>query len=666
MHDTGDAAHSRDHEGHEGHEGPDGKVVPWSVRLGPYRELLWPAIAGAALVGGYLLARSDHEWPALALYAIAYAAGGWEAVVAGLRQLRKGRLDIDFLMVVAAVGAALVGEFAEGALLLFLFSLGHGLEHLALDRARSAVTALARLAPKRARVRRADGSEHEIAAERIEIGDIVVVRPGERIAADGVVTEGRSGVDQSPITGESMPVDKEPGSPVFAGTLNGDGALVVRATAKAADTLVARMVRLVSEAHATKSLAERAAEKFTRVYVPAVLVTTVLAIVVPPLAGWYPEGEAWRTSFMRAMSMLIGASPCALAISTPAAVLAGLARAARGGVLVKGGMHLESLGLVRAVAVDKTGTIKRGRPEVAAILCMEGVREEELLRVAAAVEQASSHPIARAVVDAARARGIEVPLAQDSAAVKGKGVEATVDGVRAGVGRASLFAQHAALAADARVEALAREVESRAMTAMSVVHGGRALGAIGVSDRPRAEAAQAVSALRALGCEVVMLTGDNAATAKAISAEVGISSIDAGLMPEQKIEHVKALVARHGAVAMVGDGVNDAPALAAATVGVAMGRGGTVVALEAADVALMSDDLTRLPFAIELGRATRAMVRQNVIFSMGVVVALIPLTLLGIVPLSIAVICHEGSTVLVALHGLRLLSRRDRFRRAAA
>jgi Cd2+/Zn2+-exporting ATPase len=289
-----------------------------------------------SLVGGYLLARSDHEWPALALYAIAYAAGGWEAVVAGLRQLRKGRLDIDFLMVVAAVGAALVGEFAEGALLLFLFSLGHGLEHLALDRARSAVTALARLAPKRARVRRPDGSEHEIAAERIEIGDIVVVRPGERIAADGVVTEGRSGVDQSPITGESMPVDKEPGSPVFAGTLNGDGALVVRATAKAADTLVARMVRLVSEAHATKSLAERAAEKFTRVYVPAVLVTTVLAIVVPPLAGWYPEGEAWRTSFMRAMSMLIGASPCALAISTPAAVLAGLARAARGGVLVKG------------------------------------------------------------------------------------------------------------------------------------------------------------------------------------------------------------------------------------------------------------------------------------------------------------------------------------------
>ncbi|MFM7052035.1 MAG: heavy metal translocating P-type ATPase [Planctomycetota bacterium] len=673
MHDTGDAAHPSDH-GHEdgqgghgdhvGHDGHRDKVVPWRVRLEPYRELLWPAIAGAALLGGYLLARADHGWPSIALYAVAYAAGGWEATVAGVRQIARRRLDIDFLMVLAAVGAALVGEFAEGALLLFLFSLGHGLEHLALDRARSAVTALARLAPKRARVRRPDGSEHEIPAAQVAVGDVVVVRPGERIAADGTVSEGRSGVDQSPITGESMPVDKEPGSTVFAGTLNGDGALLVRATAKASDTLVARMVRLVSEAHATKSLAERAAEKFTRAYVPAVLVVTALAIVVPPLAGWYPAESAWRESFMRAMSMLIGASPCALAISTPAAVLAGLARAARGGVLVKGGMHLEALGIVRAVAVDKTGTVTRGRPELSAIACAEGVREEELLRVAASVEQASSHPIARAVVDAAEARGIAVPVAQDSAAIKGKGVEATVDGVRAGVGRASLFDGNPRLAADPRVEVLARGIEARAMTAMSVVHGSRALGAIGVSDRPRPESARAVAALHALGCEVVMLTGDNAATAKAVAGEVGITVVDAGLMPEQKIAHVKELVARHGAVAMVGDGVNDAPALAAATVGVAMGRGGTDVALEAADVALMSDDLSRLPFAIELGRATRAMVRQNVIFSMGVVAALIPLTLLGIVPLSVAVICHEGSTVLVALHGLRLLSRRDRFAHA--
>jgi Cd2+/Zn2+-exporting ATPase len=662
---------------HDDHASESGAAGAAAHTPGPYAELLWPAIAGAALAAGFFLDRASGvdattgefttgeatsdalRYAAYACYAVAYGVGGWEATRDGLKQLLRGRLDIDFLMVVAAIGAALVGEFAEGALLLFLFSLGHGLEHLALSRARSAVSALARLAPKFAHVRAADGSEREVPVEKIEPGNLVVVRPGERIAADGSVAEGRSGVDQSPLTGESMPVEKEPGSEVFAGSLNGDGALVVKVSRRAGETLVARMVKLVAEAQASKSTAERAAERFTRIYVPCVLVATGAAIVVPPLAGWL----TWNEAFLRAMSMLIGASPCALAISTPAAVLAGLARAARGGVLVKGGAHLESLGLVRAVAVDKTGTITRGRPEVAEIACMPGVDERELLRVAAAVESVSSHPIAHAVVVAAAARGIEVPPGVDAAAVKGKGVEATVDGVRAGVGRAKLFEGHAVLRANGDVEALARRIESRAMTAMSVVHGARALGAIGVRDAPRPEAKAVVAALAAQGCTVTMLTGDNAATAKAVAAEVGIaeSAVAAGLMPEDKIARIKALVAEHHAVAMVGDGVNDAPALAAATVGIAMGHGGTDVALEAADVALMQDDLTRLPFAIDLGRATRTMIRQNVIFSMGVVIGLIPLTLFGIVPLPIAVVCHEGSTVLVALHGLRLLSRRDRF-----
>jgi Cd2+/Zn2+-exporting ATPase len=333
---------------------------------------------------------------------------------------------------------------------------------------------------------------------------------------------------------------------------------------------------------------------------------------------------------------------------------------------VKGGVHLESLGVIRAVAVDKTGTITRGRPEVAEIRPLPGVDARELLKVAASVEAASSHPIARAIVDAARAQKIDVPTATDSVAVKGKGVEATVEGVRAGVGRPSLFANHPILAANGEVSALSDELASRAQTAMCVVHGTRALGAIGVSDRPRDEARTAVEALRTLGCEVVMLTGDNEATARAVAKEVGIVEVHAGLLPEEKIVRVKGLVESRGAAAMVGDGVNDAPALAAATVGIAMGRGGTDVALEAADVALMSDDLTRLAFAVELGRATRTMVRRNVIFSMGVVAGLIPLTLLGIVPLPIAVVCHEGSTVLVALHGLRLLSMRDAWRRPGA
>ena len=651
-----DHAHHDDAHAAEGHAAPP-QWAPFR-RLGAFAELVWPAAAGAALLGGFLCARGEWMAAAYALYAVAYAAGGWEATRDGVRQLLRGRLDIDFLMVVGAIGAALVGEFAEGALLLFLFSLGHGLEYLALSRAKSAVSALAKLAPKRARVRSADGSEREVAVEELVVGDRIVVRPGERIAADGEVLEGRSGVDQSPITGESMPVDKEPGSAVFAGSLNGDGALVVRVEKPASDTLVSRMIRLVADAQATKSLAERAAERFTRIYVPCVLAVTALAIVVPPLAGWL----SWSEAFLRAMSMLIGASPCALAISTPAAVLAGLARAARGGVLVKGGMHLEALGTVRIVAMDKTGTITRGKPELSALSPLPGVDENELLRVAASVESSSSHPIAKAVVDAARARGIVVPAVVDAVAVKGKGVEGTVDGVRAGVGRAKLFVGNA-LAADPRVEVLAQAIEAQAMTAMSVVHGARTLGAIGVSDRPRTESVEAIRALRALGCEVVMLTGDNAATGQKVGAEVGVTSVKAGLMPEQKIDEIHALVASHGAAAMVGDGVNDAPALAAATVGIAMGHGGTDVALEAADVALMADDLTRLPFAIELGRATRTMIRQNVIFSMSVVAALIPLTLFGIVPLTLAVVCHEGSTVLVALHGLRLLSRRDRFAR---
>lgn len=321
MHGRGD-----DHE-HAPSRAGDAEGEPWAPfrALGAYRELVWPALAGPALVGGYFAEGAGWSVAAYALYAVAYVVGGWEAMRDGVRQLARGRLDIDFLMVVGAIGAALVGEFAEGALLLFLFSLGHGLEYLALSRAKSAVSALAKLAPKRARVRGDDGVEREVAVDALAVGDLIVVRPGERIAADGEVREGRSGVDQSPITGESMPVDKEPGSAVYAGSLNGDGALVVRVAKPASDTLVARMIRLVAEAQATKSLAERAAERFTRVYVPCVLAVTTLAILVPPIAGWL----SWSDAFLRAMSMLIGASPCALAISTPAAVLAGCAGRAR-------------------------------------------------------------------------------------------------------------------------------------------------------------------------------------------------------------------------------------------------------------------------------------------------------------------------------------------------
>ncbi|RLS65158.1 MAG: heavy metal translocating P-type ATPase [Planctomycetota bacterium] len=609
------------------------------------------ALCGALLLAGFIAEKSDAPDFALLLFGGAYLAGGWEPMLEGSRALLKRRLDIDFLMVAAALGAASLGNYAEGGLLLFLFATGHALEHYALGRARSAVAALSKLAPDRARLRK-DGTTTVVAASTLVIGDAIVVFPAERIAADGMVLEGATQVDQSPITGESMPVSKDVGDSVFAGTLNGDSQIVVRVTTAASETLVQRMVRLVADAQKSKSKAERSAEKFVRVYVPCVVATTLIAWILPPLVGWLD----WNQSFLRAMSMLVGASPCALAISTPAAVLAGLARAARMGVLIKGGAHLEALGTIRAIAMDKTGTLTTGKPALAAVVTLDAVDESELLRFAAAVESASNHPIAQAVVAGARARNIEIPACSNASLIRGKGVEADVLGVRVVVGRPLLFATDGHPALHRSVFEAITTLEARALTVMVVVAGERTLGVLGVSDRPRAEARATVERLRAEGVRVVMLTGDNRATAQAIAKETSVEDFQSDLLPEHKIDSIRKLLATHQSVAMIGDGVNDAPALAAATVGIAMGRGGTDVALEAADVVLMSDDLLRIPDAIELGRAARSMVRQNVFIAMGVVFALIPLTLLGIVPLWLAVVFHEGSTVVVALNGLRLLA----------
>ncbi|MSR41428.1 MAG: heavy metal translocating P-type ATPase [Phycisphaerales bacterium] len=619
--------------------------------LSRYGDAIWAALCGVLLCAGFLAQKNDAPELALLLYGGSYLAGGWEPMLAGARALFKGRLDIDFLMVAAALGAASLGDYAEGGLLLLLFATGHALERFALGRARSAVAALSKLAPDRARIRK-DGVTTIVPASTVLINDEVLVLPAERIAADGVVLEGNTYVDQSPITGESMPVAKNVGDCVFAGTLNGDAQIVVRVTTIASDTVVQRMVRLVADAQKSKSRAERAAEKFVRVYVPCVITATVIAWVLPPFVGWLD----WHHAFLRAMSMIVGASPCALAISTPAAVLAGLARAARMGVLIKGGAHLEALGTIRAVAMDKTGTLTTGKPALVAVMPSPGVEESELLRFAAAVESASNHPIAQAVVAGAHARGIEIPPCDEAVLARGKGVEGIVLGERVLVGRPLLFGVdgHPALQRDV-FEAI-NALEARALTVMVVVAGTRTLGVLGVADRARPEARAAVEQLRLEGVHVAMLTGDNQATAQAIARETTVEQVESDLLPEQKIESVRRLLAKYGSVAMIGDGVNDAPALAAATVGIAMGRAGTDVALEAADVVLMSDELLRLPDAIALGRATRNMVRQNVFIAMGVVFALIPLTLLGIVPLWLAVVCHEGSTVVVAVNGLRLLA----------
>lgn len=611
---------------------------------------------------------------AIGLYALAYLIGGYDAMRHGLKAVLNLRFDIDFLMVVAAVGAAVLGEWAEGALLLFLFSLGHALEHYATDRARAAIRGLGELTPRSALVRR-DGRETELAVEEVLRGDVVIVRPGERIPVDGRVVQGKSTVDQSPITGESVPVDKEEGSEVFAGTTNGEGALEIEATRLAQDTTLARVLKMVEEAQTQKSPTQRFAERFDRVFVPAVLASVVLVIVAPPLARWLSFGQA----FLRGMTILVAASPCALVIATPSAVLSAVAQAARNGVLIKGGAHLESLGGVRAIAFDKTGTITRGRPEVVNVLPVSGISANQVLAVAAAVETRSSHPLGQAVVREAERRGLSLRRAGDLGSITGRGVHSSLDGRSVLIGNLRLFDdEQMAVPNDLRRQA--RQLEAQGKTTMIVYgametavatarsherdktpwEGARQeadfLGLIALGDTPRAEAQRALNHLNQLGVrKTVMLTGDNERVAAAIARGVGLTDFKANLLPEKKVEAVETLLAEYGQVAMVGDGVNDAPALARATVGIAMGGAGTHTALETADVALMADDLSKLPFAVALSRQAKRVIRQNLVVSLGAVAFLIPAALFGLVGITVAVILHEGSTLAVVANALRLL-----------
>lgn len=622
--------------------------------------LAWPLVSGAALAAGWL-GESFLGLPpsaALALYVIAYVAGGWDVTRHGIQAALRGRFHIEFLMVVAALGAAALGEWPEGALLLFLFGLGHALEQRATDKARRAIAALGALTPRTARVRR-DGAEAEVPVGQLLRGDVVVVRPGERVPVDGDVVAGRSAVDQSPVTGESVPVEKEPGKGVFAGTVNGEGALEVAVTRLAKDSTLARVVQMVAEAQTQKSPSQRFAERFERVFVPVVLAVSVAVVVVPsaaaalapdvPLLG--AIALPWQEALLRGLTLLVAASPCALGISTPAAVLSGVARAARVGVLFKGGAHLENLGAVQVVAFDKTGTLTVGRPEVTDVVPLDGRTAGDVLRIAASVESRSGHPLAKAVVRKASDDGLALLASGDLRSVPGLGVEGSVEGKPVRLGSLRMFLQP-----PDEVVALVHKLEASGRTTMVVEQGGRYIGVVALADRPRPEAAMTLRRLRSLGIQqLVMITGDNERSARAIARAVGFSDVRAGLLPEQKVDAVKDLAARHGAVAMVGDGVNDAPAMAHASVGVAMGASGTDVALETADVALMSDRLDRLPEAFAISRATRRVIRQNLAVSLGVIALLVPSAALGVAGIGEAIVLHEGSTLLVVGNALRLL-----------
>ena len=621
---------------------------PWHVE---YRELMVSAAAAALLLAGWLAGmHHDGRLVSVGLLGGSILLGGYYAMRDAWQSIRERQLDIDVLMIVAAMGAAALGQWTEGALLLVLFSLGHALEHLAMDRARHAIEALADLAPKTALVLR-DGVEREVPVEQLLRGDRVLVRPGQRIPADGTVAEGSSAVDQAAITGESMPVDKTVGSPVFAGTVNGEGLLGVEVSKLAKDSSLARMVQLVAEAQTEKSPTQRFVTRFEKIFVPLVLVGVVALIVVPLLMG-LPFAE----TFYRAMAVLVAASPCALAIATPSAVLAGVARAARGGVLIKGGVHLENLRALQAIAFDKTGTITTGHPSVTDVIALQG-DDAAVLAFAASLESRSSHPLAQAVVQAAHSRNLSWPAADEVQAVNGKGMHALVSGDQVSIGNLRLFEN------DAVPDAVRQQVmrlESLGRTTMLVRRNGAFVGLLGLADTPRPGMRAVFARLASMGVrQTIMLTGDNAQVAQAVAASVGITDVRAGLMPEEKLQIVDALMHQHGQVAMVGDGVNDAPAMARATMGIAMGGAGTDVALEAADVALMGDDLSRLPFAIALSRASHTIIRQNLWVAFGVVTLLIPATLFGWASMGIAVLIHEGATVLVVVNALRLLRYTD-------
>ncbi|MCL4294595.1 MAG: cadmium-translocating P-type ATPase [Anaerolineae bacterium] len=646
-------AETATHEEHE-HEGHDHGSAP--AFLPHWVQDRWTLIL-VGLAGLFFLIGWAGETffglpenIALIFYILAYLAGGYDIATHAIPGLLKGKFDTDVLMLAAAAGAAILGEWLEGAFLLFLFSLGHAGEHYALDRARNAVNALGQLMPKTAQVKHGDQIVEE-KVESLQVGDVVVVRPGDRLPVDGQIVRGNSAIDQSSITGESVPVKKGENDEVFAGTINQDAALEIKVTKLAKDNTLSRVMQMVAEAQSQQSPTQQFTQRFTAKFVPAVLIVTLLIIIVPPLVGWMPFAQ----SFYRAMLLLVAASPCALALGTPAAVLAGIAQAARNGVLIKGGVHLENLGSLKVMAFDKTGTLTEGKFAVTDIVPLNGTADQ-LLRIAAAVEQQSNHPLAQAVVRAAQVKQIDLPVAGGLENVPGLGVRSAVNGQPVLIGSLKLFAETDGHRLDPVLAKTMERLEAEGRSTMAVSHNGNFLGVLGLADAPRPGINETMAELRHQGIQhLVMLTGDNRDVAQRIAGTVGMTDVRAELLPEHKLEAIKKLQANYGSIAMTGDGVNDAPALATATVGIAMGGAGTAVALETADVALMGDDLGKLPFAVGLSRASRAIIQQNLAVSLGVIGLLIITSVLGLVQLSGAVVLHEGSTIVVVLNALRLL-----------
>lgn len=626
--------------------GTDHQVEKPLQRLRDVREIQLSVVAGVALAAGLIAAVASARDVALVGYAVALVAGGLTFVPQAARGLVRGRLGVDTLMAIAAVGAVILGEWAEAATLAFLFSISEALESFAMTRTRRGLRALLDLVPQRAAVVR-DGREVSVALAELELGERLVVRPGERVATDGVISSGRSAMDLSAITGESMPVERGPDDPVFAAAINGGGALEVRVTARSEDNSLARIVRIVEAAQERKGRSQRLAERIAAPLVPGVLVAATLIAVI---GGVLDDPTTW---IQRSLVVLVAAAPCAFAISVPVTVVAAIGAATRSGVLIKGGRALEGLAGVHTVALDKTGTLTRNQPRVVHVVSANGTSPQRLLSLAAALERRSEHPLAPAILAAAT----DGPTADEVAAVPGNGLEGRLDGRHLRLGRPGFIPT-------GPLERDVARLQGEGATVVLIEQDAETLGAIAVRDELRTDAPAAVADLRGAGLRTAMLTGDNQRTATALAAAAGIDDVRADLLPTDKVTAVEELQ-RGAPVAMVGDGINDAPALAVADVGLAMGAMGTDVAIEAADVAIMGDDLRLLPETFVHARRAGRVMRQNLLLSGGILLSLVPLAATGVLGLAAVVAIHELAEVLVIANGVRA-GRRDAFRELPA
>ncbi len=620
--------------------------ISWNTLWSRHKGLIVTALSLGFIILAWYSGEYDHAEFEVPFYLVAYAIGGYQKAWEGMQTLIKEKdLDVDLLMVVAAIGAASIGFWRDGAILILIFSLSGALEGYTLERTNDEIKSIMKLRPEEAIVLQGN-VEKRVRVEELQQGDRLLVRPGERIAADGIVREGYSSVNQASITGESIPIDKAAGDEVFAGTMNGQGALVIEMTKPAEATLLAKIIHLVQEAQSERPPSQLFMERFERIYAKIVITGAVLISVLPPFVfGW-----SWSETIYKAMIFLVVASPCALVSSIMPAVLSGISNGARNGILFKGGAYLETIGDVSVVAFDKTGTLTEGIPRITQVIPYGNYTENEVLSIAASLETWSEHPIAKAIICKAKVENLIFSTASKLEAVPGFGVQGIVEGQEYRIGKLDLSEGEIS---EEEMKAV-RKLEKQGNTVIFVQVGKGRIGVLAVQDTLRPQAKESIRKLKQMGIRVVMLTGDSSSTAQIMGEQAGVDHVYSELLPEQKVEIIKKLE-EYGKVAMVGDGVNDAPALAVSSVGIAMGAAGTDVALEIANVVLMADDISKVSYAIALGRRTTRVVKQNVAFAVSIMFLLILSNFFGNINLPLGVIGHEGSTIIVIISGLRLL-----------